>query len=398
MEKIMKFLLNWKIYALLLSVLVLLLSLLPITFQKVSEYQPPASREVFGWGTMPQKTAASLQSVLDADVNRLGVPGIQVAIQDADGSTWYGVSGTIDPHRHIPIQQDHILRIGSATKTFTAVVILQLVEEGRLGMDDKLANWFPDFPNAQTVTVRDLLSHRSGIYEILENPAVRFSLFFPKKIWQPQELVDIAVQEKPHELGKYYYSNTNYILLGLIAEQITGQEVAMLYRQRIFEPLGLQNTWFVPYETTPANLISGYDRDLIPLPGLYKLKSNSVSAATAAFTSGAMVSTAEDLLKFYAGLFSDELLSPASLEAMTIFYAASDLGTPQLTGYGRGLFRLEINGEVVWATLGEFIGFMTMAAYSPSEHDAVAIIGNLSLFDYVSVWTDLVDASRKQLK
>jgi len=394
----MNFLLNWKIYALLLCVLVLLFSLLPITLRKVLIYQPPSTREIFGRGTMPQKTAASLQSVLDADVNRFGIPGIQVALQDANCSIWYGVSGTVDPQRHIPMQQDHILRIGSTTKTFTAVVILQLIEEGRLGMDDKLANWFLDYPNAQTITVRDLLSHRSGIYEILENPAVRFSLFFPQKIWQPHELVNIAAQEKPHELGKYYYSNTNYILLGLIAEQITGQEMAMLYRQRIFEPLGLQNTWFVPYETKPANLISGYDRDMIQLPGLYELKPNSVSAATAAFTSGAMVSTAEDLLKFYKGLFSGRLLSAASLEAMTTFYDASDPGTPQLTGYGLGLFQLEINGEVVWASLGEFIGFMTIVAYSPSEHDTVAIIDNLSLFDYIEVWTDLVDVSRKELK
>jgi len=398
MEKIIKILLNWKIYALFLSVLVLLFSLLPITLRKVSIYQPPSTRERFGWGTMPQKTAASLQSVLDEDVNRFGVPGIQVALQDANGSTWYGISGTIDPQRHIPMQPDHILRIGSATKTFTAVVILQLVEEGCLGMDDKLANWFPDFPNAQTITVRDLLSHRSGIYEILENPAVRFSLFLPQKIWQPQELVDIAAQEKPHELGKYYYSNTNYILLGLIAEQVAGQEMATLYRQRIFEPLGLNNTWFVPYETMPTNLISGYDRDMIPLPGLCELEPNSVSAATAAFTSGAMVSTAEDLLKFYTGLFSGRLLSAASLEAMTTFYDASDPGTPQLTGYGLGLFQLEINGEVVWASLGEFIGFMTIVAYSPIEHDTIAIIGNLSLFDYVSVWADLVDTSRRELK
>jgi len=395
MEKIMKFLLNWKIYALLLSVLVLLLSLLPITLRKVSIYQPPSTREIFGRGTMPQKTAASLQSVLDADVNRFGVPGIQVAIQGANNSTWYGVSGTIDPQRHIPMQQDHILRIGSATKTFTAVVILQLVEEGNLGLDDKLADWFPDFLNARTITVQELLSHRSGIYEILENPAMRFSLFFPKKIWQPQELVDIAKQEKSHELGKYYYSNTNYILLGLIAEQVTGQDAATLYRQRVIEPLGLQNTWFVPYETAPVNLISGYDRDMIPLPGLYELVPSSLSAATAAFTSGAIVSTAEDLLKFYMGLFSGKLLSPISLEKMTTFYDASDPGTPQLTGYGLGLFRLEIKGEVVWASLGEFIGFMTMVAYSPSEHDTIAIVGNLSLFDYISVWTDLVDTSRR---
>ena len=395
MDKITKFLLNWKICLPIFIVLAVFLYLAPAAFRKVGVYHPPNPSLLSGWGTMPEETAARLQSVLDGEVNRLSLPGLQAAIQNDAGETWYGVSGTVDPGRHIPLQQDHILRIGSVTKTFTAVVILQLAEEGCLSLDDPLALWFPEFPNADEITIRDLLSQRSGIYNYLENPQVLASLLSPRYVWQTQALIDIASQAQPHEMGEYYYSNTNYVLLGLIAEQVTGQDAAILYRQRIIEPLGLQSTWFVPYETTPANLISGYDRDMTPLPGLYEFKPSSFSAATAAFTSGAIASTAEDLLKFYMGLFSGKLLSPILLEKMTTFHDASDPGTPQLTGYGLGLFRLEIHGEVVWASLGEFIGFMTMVAYSPSEHDTVAMIGNLSLFDYVSVWTDLIDVSRK---
>lgn len=213
------------------------------------------------------------------------------------------------------------------------------------------------------------------------------SLFLPRKVWQPQEMVDIAAREKPHPQDEYYYSNTNYILLGLIAEHISGQDAATLYRQQILEPLGLRDTYFVPYEAAPHNLISGFDHDLNPLPGLYEMTPDSVSAATAAYTSGAMVSTAEDLMRFYEALFSGKLLSPASLDEMTTFYDARDEGTPQITGYGLGLFHLDVDGEEVWASIGFFVGSTTMVAYSPREKDIVAMTGNLSLYDFVGVWS-----------
>jgi CubicO group peptidase (beta-lactamase class C family) len=172
--------------------------------------------------------------------------------------------------------------------------------------------------------------------------------------------------------------------------------MAALYRQNIFEPLELHDTYFVPYEAAPPMLISGYDRDMLPLPGLHELKPNGVSVATAAYTSGAMASTADDLSIFYDGLFSGKLISSAMLDEMITFFPATDSGTPQLTGYGLGLFRLDVEDEEVWASLGHFIGSTTMVAYSPSKHDIVAIIGNLSLYDYISVWENLTKVSRSQ--
>lgn len=394
MDKITKFLFDWKALLPLIILLAIMLWAAPTMLRRVRAYQPPADRDLSGWGTMDRETATSLQSALDADVNRLGLPGLQVSLQTAEGLTWSGVSGTTDPERRTPLRREHIIRVGSTTKTFTAVIILQLVEKGELSLDDTLSKWFPDFPDADGITIRDMLTHRSGIYEILESPAVRFSLLLPSRTWQPLELVSIAAQEQPHAQDEYYYSNTNYIMLGLIAERVTERDMATLYRQNILEPLGLRNTYFVPYEDTPQMLISGYDRDMLPLPGLYELKPKAVSVATAAYASGAMASTADDLRRFYDGLFSGKLISPAILDEMTAFFPATDSGTPQLTGYGLGVFRLDVNGEEVWASLGHFIGSTTMVAYSPSKQDVVAIIGNLSLYDYVGVWKNLADISR----
>lgn len=395
MDKIAKVMLNWKVLIPLVALLAIMLWVAPTVFRRVRLYQPLADPDLSGWGTIDRETAISLQSALDANVNRLKLPGLQASIQTADGLTWSGVSGTTDPERRIPLSRKHIIRVGSVTKTFTAVLILQLVERSELSLQDPLSKWFPSFPNARDITIRDLLTHRSGVYEILRSPAVLGSLLLPQKRWQPNELVEIAAQHGPGTQGEYSYSNTNYILLGLIAEKITGQDVATLYRQRIFEPLHLSDTYFVPYETTPQRLISSYDRDLIPLPGLYELKPDSVSVATAAYTSGAMVSTADDLRSFYSALFSGELISPAMQQEMKLFFPASDPGTPQLTGYGLGIFRLTIDHEDVWASLGEFVGSMTMVSYSPSEHEFVAIIGNLSLYDYINVWKDLIACFRK---
>jgi D-alanyl-D-alanine carboxypeptidase len=397
MDKIMKFLLDWKVLFSLVLIMAIMLWIAPTAFRKVRTYQTPKDHGLSNWGTVDSNTAKDIQSVLDAQVNRLGLPGLQASIQTAEGLTWSGASGTIDPERHFPLSREHTIRVGSVTKTFTAVIILQLVEEGKLSLDDSLARWFPDFPNADEITIREMLNHRSGIYDILRNPAVLVSLLFPHKKWQTLELVEIAAQEKPGAQGVYSYSNTNYILLGLIAERITRQEAVVFYRQRILEPLGLHSTFFVPYETIPQTLISGYDRDLLPLPGLFKLKPDGVSAATAAYTSGAMISTADDLRIFYDGLFSGKLIPPILIDEMAIFLPAADTGTPQLTGYGLGLFRLEIEGEEVWASLGEFIGSMSMIAYSPGKKDIVAIIGNLSIYDFVSVWKNLTDISRANL-
>ena len=136
-----------------------------------------------------------------------------------EGKTWSGTSGTTDLARDYLLRRDHVLRVGSVTKTFTAVLILKLVEEGRLSLDDPIAKWFPGFPSAEAITVRHLLNQSSGIPEII--PKVMLKSIIPSTSWEPEELVDIVDEEKPNLApgSRFEYSNTNYILLGGIAEE-----------------------------------------------------------------------------------------------------------------------------------------------------------------------------------
>jgi D-alanyl-D-alanine carboxypeptidase len=175
------------------------------------------------WGTLDNGIAQKLQAALDEDVNQQKVPGFQSFLRTAVGKTWSGTSGTTDLARENLLQRDDILRVGSVTKTFTAVIVLKLVEAGRLSLDDPIAKWFPDFPNAEAITVRQLYNHTSGIPEII--PKVLLKSIIPSTYWKPEELVAIIAQDASSftPRGTVEYSNTNYIMLGLIAEKVSGK-------------------------------------------------------------------------------------------------------------------------------------------------------------------------------
>ncbi len=233
---------NWKLMAGIGLTLVLAVGLVVRFARGVPPFQPPQARPLDPWGSLNQETAQSLQAVLDDEANRLKVPGLQAFVRSPSGETWSGASGTVDLERRHLLQRDHILRVGSITKTFTAVLILKLAEEEALSLDDPLARWFPAFPNAGQITVRTLLNHRSGIPEIIPNVLMRSML--PWTAWEPQELAAIAAQNMPTFTpgSDFSYSNANYILLGLIAEKVTGRTAAQLLRERLIGPLGLRNT------------------------------------------------------------------------------------------------------------------------------------------------------------
>ncbi len=352
----------------------------------VPPYHPSQARPPDSWGSLDQKTAQSLQIVLDDEVNRLKVPGLQAFVRSSDGKTWLGASGTVDLARRQPLQRDQVLRVGSVTKTFTAVLILQLVEEGKLSLDDRLERWFPEFPNARQITIRTLLNHRSGIPEYIPNVLMKSIL--PWTVWTPQEVAAIAAQNKPAFApdSDFGYSNANYVLLGLIAEKVTGQTVAQLLRARIIDPLGLQNTYFVPYEQAPETLAGGYDRDLSHFPGMLDITRENTSWATAGYASAALASTADGLGVFYEQLFEGDMLSPDSLGAMMTFPKAPNPGLPEQIGYGLGLMQMEVDGRELVGHVGEFMGSTAVALYSPSGHYQIVVLCNLSypnLFEVV---------------
>ena len=358
---------------------------------KYSSLSTLAEVQYRAWGSLDSETAQRLQSLLDEDVNRLRVPGLQAFVRTSAGRTWSGSSGTTDLARKELLGREHVLRVGSVTKTLTAVLILQLVEEGYLSLDDPLAKWFPSFPNAEAIRVRQLLNHSSGIPEFLDTPDVLMKSIIPSTKWQPQELLDIAAKRKPYFApgGAWHYSNTNYILLGLIAERITGKTSAELLRSSIIDPLMLANTYFVPYEQAPATLVRGFDRDLSHFPGLLDIGTGDTSWATAAFTSGALASTADDLGVFYERLFAGALLSPSMMTDMTTFVEAVNPGFEAQDGYGLGLMRLKVDGQELIGHVGEFMGSTAIAMYAPDKHFIIVVNANLSYPDLVSVVADL---------
>ncbi len=380
--------LNWKLVAGILLVALVSVVVWRLT-RTVPPYVPPKTRDFSSSGTVDETTAQHIQAILDQDLNKLKIPGMQAYIRTADGKTWSGASGTTDLGRKRQMLPEYIFRVGSVTKSFTAVIILKLVEQGNLSLDDKLSRWFPDFPNAESITIRQLLNHTSGIPEII--PKILMKSIIPSTLWQTQQLVEIATKEKPlfPPGSAFSYSNANYILLGLIAEKVTGKTTVQLLHETIIDPLSLKHTFFVPYEQAPSMLVPGWDRDLSHFPGMLDIGVKNTSWASGAYTSGALVSNASDLAIFFDDLFSGALLSPAMMKEMTNFIDAPNPGFTEETGYGLGLMQLNIDGQELVGHVGQFMGFTAIAVVSPKENYTIVVVCDLSFPKLTDVVADL---------
>jgi D-alanyl-D-alanine carboxypeptidase len=387
---------NWKLtFGILIGLILVVAAIIRFT-RSVNPFTPSADRQLTAWGTLDGATAQKLQASLDEEVNLQKVPGLQAFVRTADGKTWSGTSGTTDLARKDLMQRDDVIRIGSTTKTFTAVLVLKLVEDGRLSLDDPLSKWFPKIPNADAITVRQLLNHSSGIPDVIQKGLMKSVL--PSTYWTRDELVQlIARDELLFTPGtKFEYSNSNFILLGYILEEVTGKTALQLLHEQIIDPLNLKNTYFIPYEPSPARLVAGFDRDLARIPGMLDIAPDNTSWATLAFTSGAIASTADDLGVFFDNLFAGKLLSPAMMDEMKTFIPASNPGLDAQTGSGLGLMRINVDGHELIGHIGEFMGSSSIAMYSPDMGYTITITSNLSYPDLVAVMASLQEVIKER--
>ncbi len=313
-----------------------------------------------------QNQREALQNALDAVVEA-GVPGVIAEVRDERG-VWRGSSGVANVHHEREPRKDGRFRVGSVTKTFVATTVLQLVDEGDVELNAPIERYLPGIiPGDQGITVRQLLNHTSGLYnytldmfpgktlkEVRRNiQELRFRTF------QPQELVDMAMRHEPEyqppENGSWY-SNTNYVLLGMLIEEATGNEPATEIRQRIIRPLGMQHTslpeWN-PFIVGPN--AHGYE----DFPEAPPLDVTTYSPSWAR-TAGAIISTTSDLNSFYDALLTGQLLPPELLQKMKT--------TTKLPGgltYGLGLMSLPGCGGKIWGHTGGVPGFTTYSFTSP---------------------------------
>ncbi len=193
--------------------------------------------------------ATRLRPLLLAKMRDLRTPGAIIFVDAPGQGSWTTTLGTSDLATNAPIQVNSYMRIGSITKTFTATVILQLVDEGKLGLDDPVSKYQPEVPNGVHITIRQLLNMTSGLFEYSQDLGYNQALDAdPAKVWNLKDLLAISFKHPPDFApGKgWHYTNTSYILLGMIIEQLTHQSVEEVFQQRIFTPLGMNGTSFPP--------------------------------------------------------------------------------------------------------------------------------------------------------
>jgi D-alanyl-D-alanine carboxypeptidase len=317
---------------------------------------------------------ARMTDVINADV-----PGVVVLIQDGDqnGTIRFAAAGVADLATGAKLWPRARYRVGSLTKTFVATVVLQLVGEGRLGLDDPVARRLPGLlALGNRITVRQLLNHTSGLFDYLADPTMPASIA-QNHVFTPTELVGIAGRHAnlfPPGTG-WAYSNTNFIVAGLLIEAVTHHRLAQELQRRIFAPLRLADTSF---PVTTAR-IAGYHAhgyvptDLIPTPDGRPFDVTGLNP-TAAWAAGAIISNATDLATFYRALMNGRLLHADLLRDMKTT-VAEDPAQPDHFRYGLGIERVQDSCGVNWGHGGNIFGYQD-AAYWNEQTDRTVVIAS----------------------
>lgn len=301
---------------------------------------------------------SGLQGLLDELVAN-GATGVLARVDDGRRVRSYA-SGTVRIGSGRPETVGARFRVGSITKTFVATVALQLVGEGRLSLSDPVSRWLPGLvPGGDAVTMRMLLNHTSGIFDYTQDPQWLATVTADRThVWTPQELVAVAVAHPALFAPgtSWSYSNTNYILAGLVIEAAGGRPLQTQIQRRIIGPLHLRATSF----PTRTPYINGYHaHGYIPpslLPPGSRYFDVTAFSPTSFGAAGALISTAADLTRFHSALLGGRLLRPAELHQMETTVAVD----PTL-GYGLGLFSSRGPCGTVWGHNGHVPGYFSFA-------------------------------------
>ncbi len=327
-----------------------------------------------------------LQAALDSIHAAGWFPGVTAGVALGDGTAFGLASGFADTARRIRMTPDDRLLQGSVGKTYVAAVTLQLVHEGRIGLDAKVSSylgaepWYGRLANGGDVTVRQLMNHTSGIVRYEFKPEFTRDLTAnPEKVWQPHELIAYLLDAPaPFAAGQGWdYSDSNYILLGMIIERATGRTYYAELQRRLLRPLGLRNT--VPSDSrTIPGLAQGYAGPSNAYGGSDAMITDGRFAINPQFewTGGGIASTSEDLARWakavYEGRAFDASLMPQALD-----------GVPARLGrdvrYGLGVMLRPTPLGMTWGHSGFFPGYLTEVMYFPETKVAIAVQVNTSV-------------------
>jgi D-alanyl-D-alanine carboxypeptidase len=333
--------------------------------------------------------ASQLQSLLDSAVAR-GVPGISAAIATRNGVVWTGVAGKADLESGALLRPDMLLGMGSITKTFTEVVVLQLAQEGKLDLNATAASILGSavagIPNADKATVAQLLNHTGGVPSWEDDPVWiregRGAQLDPRRIWSKTATLAYikghAPLAPPGE--KYSYANSNYTLLGMIIEKVTGHEAVDEIHRRILDPLDLHDTHLEGFEPVPQDRLphryhwatADFRRDAGVNAAFPEVRPDLIDASASnlsvEWTAGGLVTTARDLALYGVALRDGRLLSPESMKLM------NDSARTDAPGQGGNRFRSVLpDGQVIIRHAGDVLGF-SGSLYWIEGTDAVSAV------------------------
>lgn len=321
-----------------------------------------------------------VQRALDRLVHRDGFPGALAAVTDARGRERNLTAGVGDLGARTPVPVDGQVRIGSSSKTFTAVVVLQLVAEGEIALDEPIESYLPGLVrgtgiDGHDITVRQLLNHTSG----LPDHVGLLGDFVETRAWHrsPRDLLDLALsQPREFPAGEGWgYSNTNYVLAGMLVEKVAHRPLDEVVTQRIIEPLGLTGT-YVPGRGEQAirgEHPVGHHALTYPFGG--DLVDFSDFDASWGWAAGEIVATPSDVNRFYTALLDGKLLAPAELDQMRQTVAPGEGAFLDGAEYGLGLVRFTLScGAVAWGHGGDIPGHESRSAVTEDGRAATVVV------------------------
>ncbi|MDT0448076.1 serine hydrolase domain-containing protein [Streptomyces hesseae] len=323
-----------------------------------------------------------LQRALDAVVAQ-GVPGVVAEVRDGRG-VWRGGSGVADLADGRKARPGDRFRAGSVTKSFVATVVLQLVAEGRVGLDDPVGRHLPGLvpdKDGVPVTVRQLLNHTSGLpnyTDTFQEEGAAYIRTVQHSDYTPRGLVEEALKRKRTDKpgDKWAYSNTNYVVLGMLIEKATGRTLAQEIDRRIVRPLHLTGTSVPSTAHLPGPHLNGYER----LPGESTTTDFTDFSPTAFWGPGNLVSTTADLNRFFRALSGGELLPRHLWREMNTLHA-TDRGPERMYGLG-----LESNSgfcpgeKPVWGHTGSVPGYNTFSFTTADGKRQITLALGMNLF------------------
>ncbi len=343
---------------------------------------------------------AALQATVAATANELLIPGVVVEVRTPQGDFTAAV-GTTQRGSETPPGADTHFRIASITKTMTSAVIVQLAQEGKLQFSDPISKYVPSVPNGENITLAELLNMRSGLYGYTDDPEFAATLDAdPAKAWTPQEVLAIAFSHPPvfPPGTAYAYSNTNYALLGLVAEMVDGKPLAQSFRDRLYGPLGLKQT-SVP-ATTDTSIPDPYSHGYMYGGSAYALvdmtyppemeaaaragtlqpidyTNQNSSYATAA---GGAISTANDLATWTRALVDGKVFHADFQRQWLDSPQATNPAEPSAPAYGYGIERQNFAPNItMYYHFGELPGFNNFTGYDPGNKVTLVIWSNLTV-------------------